>query len=224
MWDPESKEEKQAAKKTIAELNKEKIEMEGMLNKDWKESEEYLELKEQELAEARRLKALDKELGTKTKTTQSWRGKKYKCKKLKRGEGKGVDSWRYVEDLARPILWPFCQDRLLVNPQFVLMEDNAPAHASNYINEERLKYGIVKVDWPPNSPDLNPIERIWTLIKSRIQKRRGEERITTVGAMKKTLEEEWEKLTIEEINREISKLPSIVKKCIAINGGNNFYA
>ncbi|KAF8248445.1 hypothetical protein K440DRAFT_514093, partial [Wilcoxina mikolae CBS 423.85] len=58
-----------------------------------------------------------------------------------------------------------------------------------------------------NSPDFNPIERIWTLLKRRIQQRRATERVTTVTDMKLVLHEEWEKITVEEINCEIDKLP-----------------
>jgi len=35
---------------------------------------------------------------------------------------------------------------------------------------------------------------------------------------------EWEKITWEDINCEIDKLPTIVTCCLAVNGGNNFHA
>ncbi|RPA91796.1 hypothetical protein L873DRAFT_1712640 [Choiromyces venosus 120613-1] len=94
------------------------------------------------------------------------------------------------------------------------MEDNAPAHNLDFTNYEREKEGIDKVDWPPNSPDLNPIEHLWNIMKSRIQTRRGVERVTSEGAMKLVLQQEWEKITIEEVNWEISKLPNILAQCI----------
>lgn len=33
--------------------------------------------------------------------------------------------------------------------------------------------------------------------------------------------EEWDKITIEKINKEIEKLPSIMAHCIVVNRGNN---
>ena len=104
------------------------------------------------------------------------------------------------------------------------MEDNAPSHSSHYTTWERQKEGISKVDWPPNLPDFNPIEHIWTLMKSRIQTRRGTERITTQTQMKSVLYEEWARITIQEINKEVPKLLPIIARCIAVNGGNNFHA
>jgi len=61
-------------------------------------------------------------------------------------------------------------------------------------------------------------------MKMRILRRRGSERIQTPAEMKIVLEEEWLKITIEEINHEIVKLPDIMVRCIAKKGGNNFQA
>ena len=78
--------------------------------------------------------------------------------------------------------------------------------------------------WVSNSPDFNPIERIWAILKRRILRRCASERITTVTGMKATLFEEWEKITIEEIDREMKRLPTIVSRCLSVFGGNNFRA
>jgi len=80
------------------------------------------------------------------------------------------------------------------------------------------------VDWPANSPDFNPIEHIWMLMKSHIQTCRGHERIISLPQMKIVLQEEWDKITIEDINKEVAKLPSIIAKCINVDGGNNYHA
>ncbi|RPA97730.1 hypothetical protein L873DRAFT_1689738 [Choiromyces venosus 120613-1] len=103
------------------------------------------------------------------------------------------------------------------------MEDNALAHHSDFTTFERTKEGIPKVDWPPNSPDFNPIEHLWELMKSRIQTRRGKERVTCTGEMKIILQEEWDRITIEEVNQQICRLPKIMAKCIEKNGGNKFH-
>jgi transposase len=225
VWDPETKEEREAAAIEIPKLNAEYAEEEKRLNAGWKATEEWKALRERELEEAREIRAAAKAKGEKApKTTQTWRNKKHKIAKVKHGKGKGIDSWRYVQNVCRPVLWPECKRLAAENPNFILMEDGAAAHGSGYTTQERVREGVRKMDWPPNSPDFNPIERIWTLMKRRIQTRRGAERITTVNEMKKVLQEEWDKITIEEINTEIAKLPTIMKRCIAVNGGNKYHA
>lgn len=129
-----------------------------------------------------------------------------------------------VKHVAKPLMWPECHRQLQHNPDFILMEDGASCHSTNYTGRKREKEGIPKTDWPSNSPDFNPIERIWTVMKRRIQRRRASERVTTISEMKVVLHEEWDKITVKEINTEISKLPTIMQRCLAANGGNNFHA
>jgi len=164
------------------------------------------------LRAAKRLRRAAKDRGEtiKLKIVQSWRAKKYKIARAIRKDVKGIDCWRYVKALCRPLLWPTCQARPTLNPQFQLMENHAPSHNSDFTNQERIREGISKVDWPPNLPEFNPIEHIWRIMKWRILRRRGAGRICLPGAMELILKEEWEKITIEESNHEIVKLPDIM--------------
>lgn len=53
----------------------------------------------------------------------------------------------------------------------ILMEDNACVHTARMSREARIAAGITRLDWPPYSPDLNPIENIWAIIKQHIASR-----------------------------------------------------
>ena len=124
VWEPETKEEREEAEEKIKEINKENMEKEVELNAEWKASQEWQDLRVKELAAAAKQRAAEKQRAAKAQVPQTWRGKKFKISKIKRGDGKGVDSWRYVKHVARPILWPECRRQLQLNSNFVLMEDN----------------------------------------------------------------------------------------------------
>jgi len=225
IWAKETKEEKAEATRAVGEWNKEAARKEDQLNAEWRGTEEWRVLKEVELAAlraAKSLRAAAKVRGEKLTVSPSWRAKKFKIVHAQRKDAKGIDSWRYVTALCRPLLWLACHEQRVLNPHFLLMEDNAPSHNSSFTNQDREREGISKVKWPPNSPDLNPIEHIWRLMKWRILRRRGVERITTPLEMGMVLQEEWDKITIEEINHEIVKLPDVMIRCMAANGGNKF--
>ena len=53
----------------------------------------------------------------------------------------------------------------------IFMQDNAPAHASKnstaWLASKGLKDERI-MTWPPSSPDLNPIENLWSLLKQEI--------------------------------------------------------
>jgi transposase len=47
------------------------------------------------------------------------------------------------------------------HPGLQFQQDNASGHRAGYTLRVLASYGIVPVLWPPNSPDLSPIEDIW---------------------------------------------------------------
>jgi len=41
--------------------------------------------------------------------------------------------------------------------------------------------------------------------------------------MRVVLQEEWDHITIGEINALHNRLPTVMQRCIAVDGGNNFH-
>jgi hypothetical protein len=63
--------------------------------------------------------------------------------------------------------------------EFFCVEDNSRVHGKKttrrnqgLCNKARLEFGIYSIDWPPKSPDLNPIEHCWRFIKQRLCNRK----------------------------------------------------
>ena len=62
------------------------------------------------------------------------------------------------------------------------------------------------MDWPPSSPDLNPIENIWAQLKRRIQRReqKAGHPARTRGKLIAIAQEEWEGIDWEGVDKAIA--------------------
>lgn len=66
--------------------------------------------------------------------------------------------------------------------RWLLMQDGAPCHTCQATMQWLRDKVNILPGWPPNSPDLNPIETLWAIIKQRLNKFTGtiEERVVEV--------------------------------------------
>lgn len=81
----------------------------------------------------------------------------------------------------------------------MLTEDGAPIHRSKLPKDWRELRLIPKFESPPNSPDLNPIENIWVVLKDVVQHHSPRPR--TAEDMKAALVDEWNKIPKEALHK-----------------------
>jgi transposase len=120
-----------------------------------------------------------------------------------------MDAKLYVDILEKQL--PDIEE--MMEEGWHLQQDNDPKHTS------RLAKGFIEenfpelIDWPSNSPDLNPIENIWSIVKRRVEKRRPRNLVE----LEEFMIEEWDK-TPEEIIKNLTD--SMKTRCEAIIEAN----
>ena len=66
---------------------------------------------------------------------------------------------------------PFLEQKHGETESFVLQEDNCGPHRATTIATYLQSKGVARMKWPAQSSDLNPVENIWGIIKTRLWKR-----------------------------------------------------
>ncbi|KAJ3509185.1 hypothetical protein NLJ89_g5358 [Agrocybe chaxingu] len=134
------------------------------------------------------------------------------------GKGGGLNSNRYREQVLEPVLLNFYhlmnQERRVVRFQ----QDGAPSHRSKATKKWFADHGIPLAPHPSSSPDLNPIEPIWHVLKTIL--RRLEHPPTTVETLRAAVFRAWEEIPLETINRHIGNMGHRVEAVLAARGGH----
>ncbi len=63
-------------------------------------------------------------------------------------------------------------DQLFKDADFIFQQDLAPAHTAKS-TKSRLNDQVGVLDWPANSPDLNPVENLWSIVRMKMRNKRS---------------------------------------------------
>jgi len=104
----------------------------------------------------------------------------------------------------------------------ILMQDNAPGHTSAETWAYMANRGLYPIFWPANSPDLNPIEKLWDKIKDYIEDKYPEIH-RSYPKLRAAVIEAWEAIAHEEIIELIQSMPARCKAVIDAEGWHTKY-
>ncbi len=60
-------------------------------------------------------------------------------------------------------------DQLYEDADFIFQQDLAPAHSAKATSTWFKDHGNPVLNWPANTPDLNPIENLWGIVKRKMR-------------------------------------------------------
>ena len=128
-----------------------------------------------------------------------WNGVGIICKV----EGK-MDAKQYVTILEE-FMVESIKELEIPEEKVIFQQDNDPKHTSKLASSWFENHGIQVLDWPAQSPDLNPIEHLWNLLKRRILA--YERPASGVWELWSRAQDEWRKIGKEECQGLIESMP-----------------
>ncbi len=98
----------------------------------------------------------------------------------------------------------------------LFQHDNDPKHTSKatvgFLKKNRVKV----IQWPSMSPDLNPIEHLWGILKRQVEHHSP----SSIQSLKEVILEEWKKIDLAKCRQLVHSMPRRLGAVIKNHGGH----
>lgn len=108
-----------------------------------------------------------------------------------------------------------------IKKKFFFQEDNAPVHTAKIARSFLTSSNIELFPWPAQSPDMNPIENIWSYIEVKIRQRDSQP--SSVSQLEQWVKGEWDAVPADYYRNLIKSMPRRIQAVIAAKGGPTKY-
>jgi transposase len=139
---------------------------------------------------------------------------------------KGVGRLVFIEETMNKFLYSSIlannlrpSAELLGMSSFIFQQDNDPKHKSKFVTRFLEENGISVLEWPSQSPDLNPIEHVWAYMKREL---RGKS-FKNKNELKVHLLSLWENVPGELLKKIVDSMPRRIRAVLAANGKHTSY-
>lgn len=123
------------------------------------------------------------------------------------------------QDLLEENLLPFAEE--IGGPYWMFQQDNASIHTANSTWEWFLNNGVHVIPWPSVSPDLNPMENVWSLLVREIYA--NGKQYATISELKASIISHWKNIAQNTLKSLVRSMPNRVFTLIRKSGAYTGY-
>ena len=131
-------------------------------------------------------------------------------------EGK-MNAAKY-RDILEENLLQSAQD-LRLGRRFTFQQDNDPKHTAKITKEWLRNKSVTILDWPSQSPDLNPIEHLWRDLKMAVHQRSP----SNLTELERICKEEWQRIPKSRCEKVVASFARRLMAVLAQKGASTQY-
>ena len=127
---------------------------------------------------------------------------------------KAADYIQLLKNSLLPFLHRFSEG------EKIFQHDNAPIHTNKQTSQFFEQAQISVMEWPPQSPDLNPIEHLWDAIDCMTRLCMAE---SNIESLYRCLQESWSNVSPHTLFNILQSMPNRINAVIQARGGHTPY-
>lgn len=139
----------------------------------------------------------------------------------------GVGKFEFIDDRMNAEMYTDILKRnlkssgrkLRLGSNLIFQQDNDPKHTAKLTKEFLEKEDVIVLEWPAQSPDLNPIEHLWAILDREI----GDRAFRKKEDLKESGPVAWEKIDKQKIKNLVESMSTRLGEVIKANGGPTRY-
>ena len=120
-----------------------------------------------------------------------------------------LNAERYIKEILEPKVLSSAKDMFGLQ-KFIFQQDGAPCHTAKKCQVWFKSKKVKVLDWPGNSPDLNPIENLWSRLKKLVAARRPSNKQELIEAV---LASWFHVIKAEDLEKLVDSMP---RRCQAV--------
>lgn len=123
-----------------------------------------------------------------------------------------MDRFMY-KDILEGVMLPHAEEEMPL--RWIFQHDNDPKHTAKVVKSWLAEKKVNVMEWPPQSPDLNPIENLWEIVNQKIDR----ENCAGLDTLYQRLEDAWKSVPAGVIDNLIA---SMHRRCQAVIENKGF--